>query len=106
MSEFSDALSTAWDTSVRVFGDVIAIGGTDYDCVVHAMQYSTEVQGGRPGRVAVLSGTAVMKATDWTLASGRKGIVIAVGNADGRVLNDPNVGYTSDTVTLQLGPLT
>lgn len=108
MSEFSDALSLAWTTSARVFGETILFGvsATAYECVIHDMAYSTEVENNRPGRVAVLSGSVVMKASDWTAAAGQKGIICTVGGASARVLNDPDVGYTADTVTLVLGPRT
>lgn len=106
MSEFSDNLSLAWTTSVRIFGDTITIDAVDYDCVIHAMSYSTEVVGNRPGRTAILAGEVVMTAANWTASAGAKGTRVTVGGADGRVLNDPAVGFTSDTVTLVLGPRT
>lgn len=108
MSEFSDSLVSAWTTSVRVFGETILFGvsPTAYDCVIHDLAYSTEVEGNRAGRSAVLSGSVIMKASDWTAANGQKGIVCTVGGASARVLNDPAIGFGSDTVTLVLGPRT
>ena len=108
MSTFSDAMGTAWNSAVAVFGDTIIIGGgiTAYNCVVHDLQYSTEVAPGRPGRSAILSGTVVMRAIDWNSAAGTKGIKVTVGSASARVINDPNIGYTSGEVTLVLGPRT
>jgi len=106
VSEFSDSFSLAWDTSARIFGDEVTIGASTYDCVIHNLNRSTEVDGNRPGRLAVLSGEIVMKLADWTTSGGAKGTRVTVGGADGRVLNDPGVGFTSDTVTLVIGPAT
>jgi hypothetical protein len=108
VSEFSDNLSLAWSTSARVFGDVLTFFGsaTEYDVVIHRLDFSTEVEGGAPGRKAVLAGEVVMKLSDWVAAGGAKGARVVVGGADARVLNDPDVGFTADTVTLVLGPRT
>lgn len=108
MSEFSDAFSEVWDTSTRVFGDTIVIGDdpTEYNCVIHSLDFSDEVVPGRPGRTAILRGEVVVKAADWAAAGGAKGVQVTVGGASGRVLNHPQVGFTSDTVILVLGPRT
>lgn len=106
MSEFSDSFALAWDTSARVFGDTIVIGAASFTCVIHNLSLSTEVDNNRPGRSAILSGEVVMKAADWASAAGAKGTRVTVGGGDGRVLNDPDVGFTADTVTLVLGPRT
>ena len=103
-------MASAWGSAVAVFGDTIVFAddvlAVAYNCVVHDLQFSTEVDNPRPGRVAVLSGSVVMKATDWTTVGGAKGSRVAVGGADARVLNDPDIGFTGDTVTLVLGPRT
>lgn len=108
MSEFSDAFSLAWPAAVSVFGDTIAFGAsaTLYDCVIQDLAYTTEVENGRPGRVAVLAGQVAVSAATWAAVSGRKGTICTVGGADGRVLNDPDVGATGDTVILNIGPRT
>lgn len=106
MSEFSDNMAHAWSTSTRVFGDTIAIGAATYDCVIHTLELTTEVVPGRPGRVEVLTGQVIMKLADWTAAGGAKGTRVTVGGAEARVLNNPDVGFTADTVTLILGPRT
>ncbi len=106
MSEFSDNMALAWASSARVFGDTIVIGALTFTCVVHDLSLSTEVENGRPGRQVVLSGSVVMQSADWVTAGGAKGTKVTVGGAEARVLNDPNVGYTADTVTLVLGPRT
>lgn len=110
MSTFATAMASAWDPAVSVFGDTIVffddVLAVAYNCIIHDLQLSTEVNNPRPGRVAVLSGQVVMKATDWVLAAGAKGSRVVVGGADARVLNDPDIGYSGDTVTLVLGPRT
>jgi hypothetical protein len=108
MSEFSNAFGLAWDASVAVFGDTILFGvsATAYSCVIQALDYSTEVENGRPGRVAILSGQVAVSAATWAAVAGQKGILCTVGGASARVMNDPNVGATSDTVILILGPRT
>jgi hypothetical protein len=109
MSEFASSFADAWNTSARIFGDTIAIGqdpeADEYPCVIHAMDYSTEVVGGQPGRKAIFNATVVMRLIDWIEAGGHKGIHVNVGGAAGRVTNDPSVGYTSDTAELRIGPL-
>jgi hypothetical protein len=108
MSEFSNAFGLAWDASVAVFGDTILFGvsATAYSCVIQDLSLSTEVENGRPGRVAVLAGLVAVSAATWAAVSGRKGLLCTVGGAEARVLNDPDIGATSDTVILVLGPRT
>lgn len=106
MSDFSDAFAASWSAAFQVFGDTCTLNGTDYGCIIHNFRVADEVVPGRPGRTAVVAGTVVMKATDWVAAAGRKGAQIGLPGGTFRVMNDPEPGYSTDTVELQIGPLT
>lgn len=107
MSEFSTAMAIAWTPAKQVFGETLTFDGsaTQYDCVIHELNVSNEIQQGRPGRSVVLSGRVLIKSTDWIASGAAKGSRLTVGGSAARVMNDPNVGYASDTTTLELGPI-
>jgi hypothetical protein len=107
MSEFSTAMAVAWDPAVQVFGEKLVFDGsaTQYDCVIHSLDLTNEVQPGRPGRTVILSGRVAMRATDWTASAAAKGSRLTVGGTPARIINDPDIGFGSDTAILELGPL-
>lgn len=107
MSEFSTAMAIAWNPAKQVFGEKLVFTGsaTEYDCVIHELNVSNEVQQGRPGRSVVLAGRVLLKLTDWVSSGAAKGSRVTVGGSAARVTNDPDVGYASDTVVLELGPI-
>jgi hypothetical protein len=117
MSDFSDAFADAFPAAVSVFGGTGActIAGQAYDCIIHALDLQETIRGGTAGRQQETEAAIYLTAADWTdakariLAAGRrntKGAHVTVGGATLRILNDPDVGYDSDTVELRLGPLT
>lgn len=111
MSEFSAAMSLTWDTSSRVFGDTVTIGGVSYPCIIHGFEATDSVIGqrqgvpGRPGRSADVAGQVVMRSVDWAAAGGRKGTQVTFSFGTFRVLNNPDVGHGSAEVVLNIGPL-
>lgn len=106
MSEFSEAFAEAWEPALGVFGDECTIGGTTYPCIIHGFETTTEVQRGQAGRVRSANGSVILSSTDWTASGARKGTQVTIPGGTFRVLNDPEPGYTSNTIELQLGPLT
>lgn len=107
MSEFSTAMAIAWNPAKQVFGEKLVFSGsaTEYDCVIHELSVSNEIQQGRPGRSVVLAGRVLLKSTDWIASGAAKGSRLTVGGSAARIINDPDVGYANDTTTLELGPI-
>jgi hypothetical protein len=115
MSDFSDAFADVFDAAAALFGDTCVIAGTTYACVIHGFEAREEVRGGNTaGRQQDANGTLYLRGTDWEaakvllLAAGRrtpKGAPVTVAGDTFRIINDPEIGYDSDTVELQLGPL-
>jgi hypothetical protein len=107
MSEFSEAMAGATTVGQSIFGDTCYIAGyaPPITCIVWQLGGSTSVVNGRPGRVSSAEGVITMTVVEWALASGRKGIQLTLLGKTYRVVNDPDIGFTSDIVELQLGPL-
>jgi hypothetical protein len=106
MSQFSEAFSASFSTAVSVFGDTCKINGATHPCIIHDLNSTNLVIGNRPGRSQEAGGTIVVSATAWATARGKKGNRVVIGGDTFRISNDPDVGFTSDTVTLVLAPLT
>lgn len=106
MSEFSGAMASAWDPAVTIFGDTITVDDVDYDCVIHGLGVTDGIGNNRPGRSQFAEGSVVMKRTDWVTSGQSKGARVVIGEVTYRVTNDPLKTATSDTVTLNIGPLT
>jgi len=115
MSEFSDALSLAFDPGFAVFGETVTIDGETYDAIPHALEGSETIRGGMSaGRSREATGIVLLRLTDWTAIKGIrtaanqtiKGLRVTTAAGTFRILNDPDLGYEGDTVELQLGPLT
>lgn len=101
MSQFSDAISLSFGTSLTVFGDPCVIG-TSYatTCVVHSLGGNNAIDGKRPGRVEEVNGQIVVTAADWAAAGAHKGTKITVNGVTVRVVNDPAYGPVSGEVLL------
>lgn len=115
MSEFSDALTLAFDPALAVFGETCTIDGETYNCVPHALDGSETIRGGfNAGRSRDVTGVILLRLTDWetikTLRTAAnqttRGLRVTTAAGTFRILNDPDLGYEGDTVELQLGPLT
>ena len=115
MSEFAQAFSAAYETAQSVFGDTCTIAGQTYTCVIHSFELSEVIRPGQSaGRSQSASGLIILSVAQWEDAKARlvvqgkkaKGAHVTIPGGTFRVLNDPNAGYDSHTVELQLGPLT
>lgn len=113
MSEFSDAFADTFDVSHDIFGDTCTIAEEDFDCIIHGFELLDTVRPGTAGRVQNAQGTVILTTVAWEAAKtaltnlGKKtsGAHVTIPGGTFRILNNPDVGYTSDHVELQLGPL-
>ncbi len=114
MSEFSDAFGTVFDASYAVFGDICTIANEQYQCVIHGFNLADVIRPGSAGRSQDISGSVVITADAWEDAKTRlialgikiKGARVILPGGTFRIVNDPDQGFTSSIVELQLGPLT
>ena len=106
MSTFSAAMASATSIGQSIFGDTCEIDGTEYTCIVHAFNATDSVVPGRPRRVSGATGVVTMTLVAWTASGAGKGTQIVLRGGTFRIMNDPETGYVSDTVELQIGPLT
>lgn len=114
MSEFSDAFAASFDSSLEVFGDECELAGETFDCVIHGLELRQTIRPGEPGRKKDVEGSVHLSAATWAeakellTAQGKKVEGARIGLPGGvfRITNDPDVGYSSATVQLQIGPLT
>jgi hypothetical protein len=106
MSQFSEAFAPAFAVSTTVFGEPCTIGGRSYTCVAHELSLTAGVVPGRPGQVQTAGGTIFVTHEVWAACYGKKGSHVTVGGGTFRVMNDPQISPSSDTVKLELGSLT
>ena len=104
MNSFSESFSGAFQVSKGIFGEKCTINASEFDCIIQMFTESDSVTS-RPGRSSNADGTVTMSRLDWITASGRKGVRITLPHGTYRVLNDPLGRYETDTVELQIGPL-
>jgi hypothetical protein len=115
MSEFAQSFASAYEAAQTVFGDTCTIAGQTYTCVIHGFDLREGIRPGQSaGRSQEAAGVVILSVTQWEDAKTRlvaqgkktKGAHITIPGGTFRVLNDPDAGYDSHTVELQLGPLT
>ena len=113
MSEFSQAFAGAFNVSKIIFGDTCTIAGLTFTCVIHNLTARETIDPRLAGRRQDATGVVILSAADWDsaqaalTAQGKPTKRPHIGLPGGifRVLNDPNPGYTTDTVELEVGPL-
>ncbi|EIQ01053.1 hypothetical protein OpiT1DRAFT_05617 [Opitutaceae bacterium TAV1] len=110
MNDFTEAFSLAFEPATDVFGDTCTIAGKTCPCIIHGFDLADTIADGKAGRSQEATGTVILSIACWEDAKARagraRGLHVTIPGGTFRVRNNPDVGYTGDTVELQLGPLT